>query len=300
MTTYTQWLRRPVTVLGVLTLMLATSACGAEGDSREVSSSAASGSGLPSEVADAGKLVVATGDYKVPTNYRNDDGELVGFNIDVAKALGDQLGIKLELAVVPFDAALAGIQAGRYDTALYNVSDSSERRQVLDFVDYAVSGSVVVTPKGERNGITGDPQSLCGRKVALTAGQYEFQVLKDEVSPKCADRSLPPIDLQTYKDDSTVQQSLLSGRSEAFVGGFTTTPYLVSQNADKFELVGKLPIGADPLGMPFAKGNPELLQAIKRAWEELLRSGQYERIAQKWSLTALMPEEITINGGESS
>jgi polar amino acid transport system substrate-binding protein len=118
------------------------------------------------------------------------------------------------------------------------------------------------------------------------------------VSPACEKAGRPAVNIQTYKDDATVQQAVLSGRSDAFIGGFTTTPYMVSQNSDKFELIGKMPVGADPLGMPFAKGQPELLTAVRAAWEELLRSGEYERIAKKWSLTALVPEEITINNGE--
>src|SRR5699024_4646628 len=194
-----------------------------------------------------------------------------------------------------------GIQAGRYDTALYNFSDNAERREVVDFLDYAISGSVIVTPLGNPDGLTTDPLSLCGRKVGVVAGGYEFQVLKDEVSPECADSGSAPIDLRTFESDSTVRQALLSGRVDALVDGLTATPYMVSKNADKFELIGKLPVGADPLGMPFKKGRRDLVKAFQRAWADILESGDYERLAKKWELTALDPVDdgfFEVNSGK--
>lgn len=247
------------------------------------------------------KLVVAIGDYKKPTYFLNDQDELVGLNVDLARALGKRLGIKIAFATVPFESVLAGIQAGRYDTAVYNMSDKPERRQVVDFVDYAISGTVVVTRKGDREGITTDPLSLCGKDIALKSGQYEYQLLQDKVNPKCVSAGKEKINLQTFKDDSSQHFAVRSGRSDAFVGGFTVTPYFVSQNSDTFELVGKLPIGAHPLGMPFDKGRSALVKAFLDAWKWLYKSGKYADLAAKWSLDPLVPEDISffrINGGK--
>ena len=119
---------------------------------------------LPSDVVEDGKIVAVIGDYKEPTYFRDEDDKLVGLNVDIAKALGEELGIEVKTVVGTFDSALAGVQSGRYDTALYNMADTDERREVVDFVDYAVGGSVIVTRKGESSGIK-DAQSLCGKSV---------------------------------------------------------------------------------------------------------------------------------------
>src|SRR5690606_12483025 len=141
------------------------------------------------------------------------------------------------------------------------------------------------------------PQSFCGRRIGLTAGLYEYRALRGE-SRKCAKAGREPIRLETYDSDGTVRQALLSGRVDALVDGLTATPYMVKHNADKFELVGKLPIGADPLGMPFAHGRDDLVRAFQQAWTDLLESEEYARLAKKWELDALVPDEITVNSGE--
>lgn len=280
--------------------MVLVSSCGAvvSSDGGPASSTAkAGGSGLPAKVTEKGKLVVAIGHNTVPTHFIK-GGKLVGFNVDISRALSKQLGVKLELRQVPFDSVLAGIAAGRYDTALYNVSDSPKRRKVVNFVDYALSGSVVVTAKGNPAGLKTDPMSLCGHKIGMTAGLYEFEVLSKK-SKDCAGIGKKPIDISTYDSDSTVDKALVTGRIEGFVDGLTATPYMVSHHSDKFQLIGKLPIAAGPLGMPFAKErSPQLLRAVKHAWETLLHNGEYARIAKKWEESRLVPKKITFNNGD--
>lgn len=252
--------------------------------------------GLPSRITDAGQIVIATGENTVPTHFL-ENGELIGFNIDIADALEDELGIAVELVVVPFDSLLGGIAAGRYDAGLYNVSDRPDRREVVDFVDYANSGSVVVTRKGESNGIGTSIVSMCGHVIGVNGGGNEFSVLQDHADV-CAEDGQEPFKLETFQNDGATRQALLSGRIEALVDGMTATPYMVSEHEDELELIGKLEGDSAPLGMPIAKDQPGLAHALKDAWEGLLDSGRYEEIATTWSEAALVPDEITINDGE--
>lgn len=253
-------------------------------------------SGLPDRIVDAGQIVIATGENTVPTHFLK-DGELVGFNIDIAEALEKELGVTVKLVVVPFDSLLGGIAAGRYDAGLYNVSDRADRREVVDFIDYANSGSVVVTRKGGANGIGTSLDSLCGHTIGVNGGGNEFSIL-DNQKDACADSGKEPYVMETFQDDGATRQALLSGRIEAIVDGMTATPYMVSQHDDEMELIGKLEGDSAPLGMPVAKDQPQLVNALKAAWERLLESGAYSDIAEKWSEEALVPDEITINDGK--
>jgi polar amino acid transport system substrate-binding protein len=295
-----QNLRRTAVATALLPVVLAVAACGAVVDADPVDTGLVGPYGMPADVVEHGTLTVATGQNTVPTHFL-EDGQLVGFNVDITSELSERLGVELELVQVPFDSVIPGILSGRYDTALYNVSDNASRRESVDFVDYAKSGSVVVTRDSETGGITTDPLSLCGVSVALTAGINEFQVLEQEVSPRCAGAGRPPIELQTFDSDTTVRQALLAGRVDAMVDGLTATPYMVSQNESQYDLVGKLDLPADMLGMPFAKDRRPLVEAFQRAWADMLGSGDFGRLAEKWELTALVPEDaafFTINSGE--
>ncbi|MGO1267300.1 MAG: transporter substrate-binding domain-containing protein, partial [Microbacterium gubbeenense] len=199
--------------------------------------------------------------------------------------------------VAPFDSLLGGIAAGRYDAGLYNVSDRPDRREVVDFVDYANSGSVVVAREGETDGIGTSIVSLCGHTIGVNGGGNEFTVLQDQ-SHVCAEEGKEPFSLETFQNDGATHQALLSGRIEVLVDGMTATPYMVSQHEDEMELVGKLEGDSAPLGMPIAKDRPELAEALKAAWEALLENGRYSEIAEEWSEAALVPDAITINDGE--
>lgn len=320
MTTLASMFIRAMTGLIAAGALMAVTGCGAVVDPQETSAAAESeqssvqgseqptGQGaenapeLPADVVEAGSLTVAIGQSTVPTHFI-EDGELVGFNVDVTGALSERLGVEFELVQVPFDSVIPGIAAQRYDTALYNVSNNAERREVVDFLDYAKSGSVIVTRAGETQGITTDPLTLCGTSVAVVAGQQEFAKLQDVISPQCEEAGQPAVDAQTFDADATVQQAVASGRVDAMVDGATATPYMVSQNADTFELIGPLAGDSDPLGMPFAKDRQDLVEAFRAAWIDLYRSGDYERLAEEWEVTALLPDSVdffTVNSGEGS
>lgn len=279
-------------------LLISAAGCNAvvHDDAAQAQGKHANPLGLPAHVLDEGKLVIATGESTVPTHFKDKAGNLVGFNIDIAHELEKELGVKVELVIVPFDSLLGGIASHRFDTGLYNVSDRADRREVVDFVDYANSGSVVVTRKGERQNIALSPASMCGHKIGVTSGANEYTVLNAE-SKKCAGLGQKPIQLDTFANDSSTTQALMGGRVDAMVDGMTATPYVVRQHADQLELVGQLEGDDAPLGMPVAKGEPELVDALRQAWENILTDGRYQKVAEEWATEQLVPDKITVNDG---
>ncbi|WP_407319610.1 amino acid ABC transporter substrate-binding protein [Isoptericola halotolerans] len=124
---------------------LALAACGGSGDG---SDGADAGSDL--NLVDDGTLTVATeGTYR-PFTFHDASGELVGYDVEVAEAVAEKLGLEIEFAETQWDAIFAGLDAGRVDTIANQVSMTPERVEKYEFSQpYTVSRGVVVVPEGD-------------------------------------------------------------------------------------------------------------------------------------------------------
>ena len=115
----------------------------------------------------AGKLVVGIEGTYPPFNYVDEaSGEYMGYDVDVAKAVAEYLGVEAEFVMAEWDALLVGIDAGRWDTVIADVTATDERREKYDFSDpYLYTGRQVVVKKGNEVNIH-SLEDLNGKKVA--------------------------------------------------------------------------------------------------------------------------------------
>ncbi|MDO8143575.1 amino acid ABC transporter substrate-binding protein [Isoptericola sp. 178] len=127
---------------------LALTACGTDGGTSG-GADAAEGTGELNLVSD-GTLTVATeGTYR-PFTYHDASGELVGYDVEVAEAVADELGLEIEFAETQWDAIFAGLDAGRFDTIANQVSMTPERLESYEFSQpYTVSRGAVVVAEGD-------------------------------------------------------------------------------------------------------------------------------------------------------
>ncbi len=85
----------------------------------------------------------------IPTNepptqfYREGTQEMTGTNPDVARLIGEALGVKVEIQVANFDSIIPGMAAGRYDMTVSSMTPTTKRMEVLDFVDYMQMGNSI-------------------------------------------------------------------------------------------------------------------------------------------------------------
>ncbi|WP_418275270.1 amino acid ABC transporter substrate-binding protein [Isoptericola jiangsuensis] len=139
-------MRHQRALLATLTATVTTLALTACGSDDAATSDAGEDLGLVSD----GTLTVATeGTYR-PFTFHDDSGELVGYDVEVAEAVADELGLEIEFAETQWDAIFAGLDAGRFDTIANQVSITPEREEKYAFSEpYTVSRGVVVVPAGD-------------------------------------------------------------------------------------------------------------------------------------------------------
>jgi cystine transport system substrate-binding protein len=164
--------RRSITALVVATAAaLALTACSSGGSADPAASAEGDDLGLVS----AGTLTVATeGTYR-PFSYHDESGDLVGFDVEIAEAVADKLGLEVSFQETQWDAIFAGLDAGRFDVIANQVSINPEREEKYLFSEpYTVSPGVIVVPEDDDSITSFD--DLEGKTTAqsLTSNWYEL------------------------------------------------------------------------------------------------------------------------------
>ncbi|MDT5267409.1 MAG: L-cystine transport system substrate-binding protein tcyB, yecS [Mycobacterium sp.] len=130
----TYHLRRALLAVILLAAVLAAAACGAPDSDKA------------DRIQSAGVLRVGTEGVYAPFSYHDESGQLVGYDVDVARAVGDKLGVKVEFVETPWDSMFAALEANRFDIVANQVTINPERQQKYDLSGpYAIGQGVIVT-----------------------------------------------------------------------------------------------------------------------------------------------------------
>ena len=116
-----------------------------------------------------GVMTVAANAIFPPIVSIDPDGTYVGFDVDVMEAIAKELGVKVNWVSIKFDGIIPGIAAKRFDVGVTGVTDTVEREQAVDFVNYATVGSGIMVQAGNPKNIH-SLEDLCGKIVASQTG----------------------------------------------------------------------------------------------------------------------------------
>ena len=220
----------------------------------------------------AGVLVVGTeGTYR-PMTYHDEKDELVGFEVDVAKALAAKLGLKVKFVEAAWDALLAGLDAGRLDTVINEVSPSTERRKKYDFTEeYTFVHGVAITSKDNH-----DIHSF-----ADLAGKRSAQTLSSSWAQVAEKNGADIVSVTAFRESI---EMILSGRADTSLNSeLAFYTFLEAQP----EMKDRLKIAAESTdvittAIPVRKGETRFLTALNEALKALQEEGTLRAISQKY------------------
>lgn len=251
---------------------------------------------LPAEITESGVIKVAADAHYAPMDFYEDDGStLTGADYEMGQALGEALGVTMEVTDVSFDNIIPSLKSGQYDMAVTFMTDTVERQAEVDFVDSYQSGSSILVAKGNPEGIE-SITDLCGLTVVTTATSVQNE-LAAEQDGACADLGKDPIEVMNVTTDTEALLQVKSGRAVADLSESVAAAYNASTSNDgkDFEVIDEV-YGAKPVGMVVPKGNDDLLAAVEAGMKFLMESGTYDKILTKWGLETLAIDEISVNG----
>lgn len=250
---------------------------------------------LPEAVRSAGKLNVTISLAYPPMEY-SDAGstELKGFDIDLAKAIAERLGLTAEFQNVEFPQLIPQVVTGRSDLIMTAFSDKVERQTQLDFIDYFKTGNVFYS-SADHQGEIKTETDLCGKTVAVATGTSWVTWAEELGKSICpADKLITVIQIPTQAEHI---MQIRQGRAQASVIGLEGLLDLMKQEPGKFYQIGQVG-DINHYGIAFAKANGELRDAVLATLDALKADGTYAQILDRHGLKEAGVEEFKINGSK--
>lgn len=251
----------------VLALSLTLTACGT---SDNKAGDTATSKNLLDQVKSAGTIKIGTEGTYAPFTYHDKDGKLTGFDIEVANAVANRLGVKPEYVETQWDGMFAGLDAKRFDMIANEVGIRPDRQEKYDFSDpYIVSKAVLIVNKD--NTTIKSFADLKGKKAAQSLTSNLTDIAKQNGAEIVGVEGFnPAIDM------------LVSKRVDATVNDGLSYLDLLKQKPDlPLKKVDEQADGAKN-GLMFRKDNKELVDAVNKALTDIKSDGTYLKISEKY------------------
>jgi len=249
---------------------------------------------LPDAIKDKGVITVGTDPSYPPCDFRNDAGEIDGYNNAILQAMAPRLGVKITMEGIAFDGLLPGVESGRFDAAMECITDNPEREEIVQFVDYSYSTKGVIKLTDSKAEITENPLTLCGLHAGVQTGT-EFITDVERFSANCEQEGKDAIKITHFPTTADQNTALQSGQIDFAVTSFATGAWQAKETDGLFEILANPLLAKTYVGIVVALDNDDLAAALLGALEAIVEDGTYEKVLADWGLEALALPEVGIN-----
>lgn len=245
---------------------------------------------VPKAIRDKGVLTFATDATYAPDEYVAANGHtIVGMDADLAHAIGQVLGIRVDIENATFSTIIPGLLSSKYDIGLSSFTDNKLREKQVTFVDYFKAGEgfyVLHNSNIVVNGLKG----LCGHSVAVESGTTEES---DALNTK----KTCNVTVDSYSTQTAANLAVSSGRAQIGFADSQIAAYIVAQSKGVFKNSGHA-IEVAPYGIALPK-KLGLVAPILGAVNALISDGIYMKILDKWGIQAGAINKAVVNGATS-
>ena len=249
---------------------------------------------LPAAIKNRGALFIATDASYPPNEFVAPDGKtLIGMDIDLARALGQVMGLDVVVKNATFDSILPGLAANKYNAGMSSFTDTKEREKTVDMVTYLNAGTSFYTSGTGGTDIKG-LDDLCGLSVAVEKGttQADDAAAQSKTCEKAGDK---PVNVLVLPDQNGANLAVVSKKADIGMADSPVAAYIVKQSKGQLKLTG-IAYGEAPYGIAMPKDNG-LAAPMLSALKVLIAGGQYKAILAKWGLSDEAITDPKINDG---
>jgi polar amino acid transport system substrate-binding protein len=253
--------KRLLNAIAILIVLLVLGACSSDS------------SNTGSNESSAEEVIIGIDDAFAPMGFRDENNEIVGFDIDLAKATVEKMGKEIVIQPIDWSSKESELNSGRIDLIWNGYTITDERKEKVLFTEpYLENAQVVATLKD--SDLT-NLEDLAGKNVGIQAQSSAMNALND--APIREEIN----EVSEYKTNVLALQDLESGRTDAVVIDEVVIDYYMTIEPDKFKVLDES-LAPELYAVGVKKGNEELLDEVQAAIDALIADGTAAEISEEW------------------
>ena len=234
---------------------------------------------VPAAIKSKGTLTVGSDTTYAPAEFLGPDGQTpVGYDVDIAKAIGATLGLKVQVQTAEFTGILPAL-GPKYDLGVSSFTINPERLGAVNMVSYFNAGTAWAVQKGNPKKFSLD--DVCGKSIGVQTGTVQEDPDLSGRNKKCAADGKQPINIVTLKNQTDVTTRLVNGSIDAMAADSPIIGYALTQTNGQLEKLGDV-YDAAPQGIAVAKSDTALADVIQKTLTKLMSDGSYKKILTGW------------------
>ncbi|MCW3818966.1 ABC transporter substrate-binding protein [Micromonospora sp. DR5-3] len=232
---------------------------------------------LPAAIAASKEIRIGLSPDFPPMEYRDEKSQqLAGVDVELAKALGASLGLKVTFVEEKFDQLMNSVSTGRVDIVMSGISDTVQRQETVDFVDYFKSEGRLYTLSARAGEFT-SPDQVCGKKLAVSKTTDYYQQALDLDKKECQGAGRPAIQILPTDSGSAARLQLEQKRADLAIQGAENLAFFAKTQPGKFDVVLD-PLPANPFAVVLKKGDKPMADLVTKGLTQIQQDGTYDKI----------------------
>jgi polar amino acid transport system substrate-binding protein len=226
-----------------------------------------------SAILKRGEIRIGMTGTQPPFTMKAKSGELIGYEVDLAKALAKNMGVKLKLVEMPFSDLLGALKAGKVDAVMSGMTMTPERNlEVLFAGPYILSGKSILTKSALISEIS----------AGNTEKKYRIVSLKGSTSVEFVKNYMPKHELILVDNYNAGVDMVLTDKADAMVADKPICVVTMMKNQGKDLVISDKPLTIEPIGMALPSDDPQFLNLVENYIASLELSGNLPLLEKTW------------------
>jgi polar amino acid transport system substrate-binding protein len=227
----------------------------------------------PASIKAKGMLTVATSSGAFPFEMTDKHGQFIGFDIDLARAIAKDLGVRIEFQNYPFSGLIPALVSNKVDFAAACVTATEKRKEVLDFSSsYYLSGQALLVNSGTPNIKQWQDLDKDGMVIGVSLGTTADLV---------ATQSFKKATIKRYDGNALARMDVLNGKANALVNEPPAVGIFQKLHPKETYAVLK-PFTTEEICLAVPKGNPELVKYLNKFLKKYMKSEEFKKGYHYW------------------